>query len=542
MKSTRLALFVLLFVSYAYFYQAGGWNQNSRFDLVRAITNEHSLRIDPFEANTGDKAVFAGHYYSDKAPGVAFAATPAVWIARLIVHLFGGDPESYGGIAFLSYLATVVTSGLFTALAAVVLYDVCRALGFSSAASLFAALTYGLASPMWPLATLFLGHAISAACLVFAYAAAVSVWGSGRPKGLRYDYDRSQSAGGETDGNDADARDAIVDDGAAIPRSMHIHDTYIVMKAAPRDALLGLAVGVGGGWATVSEFPAAIPAALIAALAALHAARLGRERLVRVVVALTAGALACAAVLMVYQYACFGSPFHVAYTSEQGFEAMQQGFFGVSAPKWVRLRRILFEEYRGLLPLAPALALAPFGLVALVVRDRRARPAAIVATLIAAYYVSLNAGYTYWEGGWSYGPRHLAPAIPFLAIGLAAVWTASARPIRALLAALAVVATALSFVAVSTMAQPPAEIRRPLAELLLPAFRDGDLSLNTQRFTDGGANGGALRAHVDPKAAWNLGMKAGLTGHASLVPLAIVWLASAAWLTAAARARRRWVE
>jgi hypothetical protein len=346
---------------------------------------------------------------------------------------------------------------------------------------------------MWPLATLFLGHAISAACLVVAFAAAVAV------------------------------------DRAVVAQAF---------RPARRDVLLGLVVGIGGGWATVSEFPAAVGAALIAALAAWHAWSLGRARFVRVTAAVALGALACAAVLMAYQYACFGSPFHVAYTSEQGFEAMQQGFFGLGAPRWIRLRRILFEEYRGLLPIAPAFALAPLGLLLLVVRDRRARPAAIVATIVAVYYVALNASYTYWEGGWSYGPRHLSPAIPFLAIGLAAIWTVASRTLRVFLASLAVVATALALVAVSTMAQPPAEIRRPLAELLLPAFRDGDLALNPQRFTDGGGNGGALRAHVDPKAAWNLGMKTGLTGRASLAPLAIVWIACAAWLSAAARARR----
>ena len=37
MKQRRALLFALLFTSFAYFYQAGGWNQNSRFDLVRAI-------------------------------------------------------------------------------------------------------------------------------------------------------------------------------------------------------------------------------------------------------------------------------------------------------------------------------------------------------------------------------------------------------------------------------------------------------------------------------------------------------------------------
>ena len=44
--------------------------------------------------------------------------------------------------------------------------------------------------------------------------------------------------------------------------------------------------------------------------------------------------------------------------------------------------------------------------------------------------------------------------------------------------------------------------------------------------------------NVDPKAAWNLGMKAGLRGHASLVPLAAVWTACGVWLSVAGRARR----
>ena len=62
MTRTKWALFALLFASNAYFYQAGGWNQNSRFDLVRAITNEHTLNIAPSHLSTGDKAFFTGHY------------------------------------------------------------------------------------------------------------------------------------------------------------------------------------------------------------------------------------------------------------------------------------------------------------------------------------------------------------------------------------------------------------------------------------------------------------------------------------------------
>jgi hypothetical protein len=510
----RVTAFLLLFASYAYFYQAGGWNQNSRFNLVRAIANDHSLRVDPYRRSTGDRAIFEGHYYSDKAPGLSFAALPSVMIARGIVSSRGGDAESYEGIAWLSWVATVFTAGLFTALAAVTLFNLCVALGASPGGALFAALTFGLATPIWTLATLFIGHAFSAACLVFAFAAAARL-GSARLKPSRYDdTNRGQ-------------------DGA---RRLQPSEKNVARRLQLSDLLNGLIVGVGAGWATVSEFPAAVPAVMLAIYAAVNVWPSGRERAIKVLGALTAGAAACAAVLMAYQYACFGSAFHIAYSSEQaGFEGMQTGVFGVHWPSADALWRILLGRYRGLLPLAPVLIFAPLGLIAMVrlkpdttsVRENtavlRAR-AAVVAASIAIYYVLLNASYTYWEGGWSYGPRHLSPSIPFLCIGLAMLWTIAPRPARAILTAFSAYGAALSLVAVATMAQPPASFERPVTELLLPAFRDGDLALNSQRFTDSGAS--SLRAHTEPKAAWNLGMKMGLDGHASLIPLAVLWFAA----------------
>ena len=478
MRRTKAAIFVILFASHAYFYQAGGWNQNSRFDLVRAITNEHTLNIDPFRLDTGDKAFFDGHYYSDKAPGLAFAAVPIVEIVRPVLHAAGGDPETYAGLALLSFLATVFTVGLATALAGVSLYTLCLELGATEGAAWFAAISFSLATPIWTLATIFIAHAFSASLLVFAFAAAC----------------RARST-----------RDGVV-------------------------------VGACAGWATVSEFPAAVPAVLIALLTAANARRLGRAQAIRVVTAMAASALACAAVLMAYEYACFGSPFHLAYSSEEdAYVGMQNGIFGVTLPRMIRLRRILFGEYRGLLPIAPVLACAPIGLIAAMIRPAPhaaavTRRAAVVATAIAVYYILLNASYAYWEGGWSYGPRHASPGIPFLCLGLAALWTAGPAAIRWGLGALSGYGVAVTLVAVSTMPLPPNNIRRPVAELLWPAFRDGDLALNTQTFASGGANPD-FRAHTEPKAAFNLGMKLGLSGHASLAPLAAVWLGCAFALT-----------
>ena len=82
----------------------------------------------------------------------------------------------------------------------------------------------------------------------------------------------------------------------------------------------------------------------------------------------------------------------------------------------------------------------------------------------------------------------------------------------------------------STTPQPPASFERPVTELMVPAFREGHLALNTQRFTDFRADETAIRRHADPSASWNLGMKMGLTGRASLIPLVLVWLGCAVWL------------
>ena len=99
-----------LFVSYAYFYQAGGWNQNSRFALVRAIVEHGTVQVDETaawdgRAVSGDLAHSGPHVYSDKAPGLALVAVPVVVLARPWF-----EADSKAGIAALSYIATLATA------------------------------------------------------------------------------------------------------------------------------------------------------------------------------------------------------------------------------------------------------------------------------------------------------------------------------------------------------------------------------------------------------------------------------------------------
>src|SRR5882724_788727 len=82
---------LVIFLSFIYFYEGGGWNQNSRFDLLRAMVERHTLQIDAYHENTQDKAHFRGHYYSDKAPGLVFLAVPFALVTRPALRIVGLD-------------------------------------------------------------------------------------------------------------------------------------------------------------------------------------------------------------------------------------------------------------------------------------------------------------------------------------------------------------------------------------------------------------------------------------------------------------------
>src|SRR6202042_3604500 len=113
---------IVIFLSFIYFYEGGGWNQNSRFDLLRAIVERDTLQIDAYHENTQDKAHFQGHYYSDKAPGLVFLAVPFAVIARPALRMAGVEPESARGEIALSYVVSAGAVALPTALAGVCLY------------------------------------------------------------------------------------------------------------------------------------------------------------------------------------------------------------------------------------------------------------------------------------------------------------------------------------------------------------------------------------------------------------------------------------
>jgi hypothetical protein len=161
LRRPEAALFALVFGAYAYFYQAGGWNQNSRFDLTRAIVEQGTIAIDAFHENTGDKAERDGHWYSDKAPGLSWLMVPPYAAVHLVRP---------GAVAAGAYLSTVFALGLPSALAAVLMFRLGLLLGLSAAGSAAIACAYALGTLAFPYSTILYGHQLQAALGFAAFA------------------------------------------------------------------------------------------------------------------------------------------------------------------------------------------------------------------------------------------------------------------------------------------------------------------------------------------------------------------------------------
>ena len=124
-RLTEIALFLVLLICYTYTPPRwADWNQNSRFDLVVAIVDHGTLSIDCCVANTGDYALFEGHTYSDKAPGLALLGVPTYWLFDRIAAI--GPAQSI--ISRLAHSNTLGRNGRELAQAKYDYRVACRAL------------------------------------------------------------------------------------------------------------------------------------------------------------------------------------------------------------------------------------------------------------------------------------------------------------------------------------------------------------------------------------------------------------------------------
>jgi hypothetical protein len=357
-------------LAYASVIQTFNWNQTSHYDLIRAIALNGTPKIDPFISNTGDRARYRGHWYSSRAPGLAFFTLPAYEVLRLghASEVFRDAPAQRNDDEILWALAL-----WGSVLPALIIMLVARKLAerVEPGYGTLAAVTLGLGSLLLPIGTLLFSHVLSA-CLALAAFAVL----------LR-----------ERDGP---------------PRLLSV-------------ALAGLLIGYG----ITTEYPVLF-AGLILGVYLLT--RPGLSWLDR---AKRAGAYAGGVVigvlpLALYDLWAFGTVTHVAYADIPQHHA---GFFGISPPDIPVAITLLFSS-RGLLTLAPVLVMALAGIVLLHRRGRRAE--AWVITVVSLVYLAYNSGYFLPFGGGTPGPRFMLGLVPFLGVPLALAYRRWPGPTLAL--------------------------------------------------------------------------------------------------------------
>ncbi len=366
------SVILILFLAYCYFIPRGAlWNPDTRIFLTASIVDRGQLNIDPYAQYTGDKAAYNGHYYSDKAPGSSLLAVPAYLLVKLALYqgkttylsLLSTSDENRND--FLArYLITLLLVGLPSALLGGLLFRFLAYLGLGLRGRLVLTLGYGLGTIAFAFSTVFFSHQM-VALLLFA--------------------------------------------------------TFYLLFRIRQGTLSErhyLTAGLLAGYAVITEYPTALIVGCLAIYAIYHARRL------RPIVLLGLGSLPSLVILALYNTLCFGGPFNQGYANLAGPEAFRvgqsQGLLGITAPHLDALLQTTFGPYRGLFLLSPFLLLAFPGFV-LLFRQRAWRSEATLWLSIVIIYFLFVISYYAWDGGYSLGPRHFIPALPFLIMPIAPV-------------------------------------------------------------------------------------------------------------------------
>lgn len=393
---------ILLAIAMGSVIQAMGWAQTSNYALVRAL-EKGTAQVDEYSWESKDYSYYNGHFYSVKAPGMAFLVVP-----------FSLGLKAVGGESFaqtmvdgarrgnaLRWARAGVPSGMYAnslALAretraritnytpfvwllsllvcvipALGLMFIVRSIGDQLAPGFgtLAAYATGAGTMILPFSTLFFSHVISAAMVLGAFAL---LWKE---------------------------------------------------RKAPTNLGLVFAAGLLGGFAITTEYPLGLASVIIGIYALARFGFSDKGELLRRTGAYAAGGILGVLPLAIYNQLAFGSVTYFSYKNaiaEQGMNGHavlglnDGGFFGISDPTLSNTFDLLFTA-KGLFLLSPVLLMAFYGLVLMWRADKRAEAGVVGGIFLA--YVAYNSGYWLPFGGGTPGPRFLVPVIPFLGLALA---------------------------------------------------------------------------------------------------------------------------
>ncbi len=502
----ELLLFLLLWTTYAYFYQSTQQNEAARFDQTRAIVQDRTLAIDKYRWNSADVIRYSKNgvdrIYPNKAPGTTFLGVVPFLISSLSLKLFTaiGLPEwIYWHL--VAYLTITFTISLLSALAAVAMYGILKRMTLDVGFSALAVLAIWLGTMAFPFSTLFFSHQQAAAQLAIAFYLL-----------FRVGWDKSGS-----------------------------------------ERRLGAFLCAGGllmGFTVTTEYPTVLLVGVLSIYAFWVISRLQATRMLR---ARLAGAFALGmavggGTLILYNLAAFGKliyfPYEAYVTPGSPFPVYSRGFLGLH---WAGLRQffhalaaitiyppigILYVrvERWWIYACNPVLWLALPGLAIMLGRRNLRVEGLMVAAMILVYiFFITNYGNSIydWAGASYLGPRHIIPLLPFLALPL----YYGARKLRFVFYPLLAISVFYMLLATAVEPRVPYPFENPERDSFVPDYLRGNLAQNTDAMFDS-----EHHKLTRDSTAFNFGKLARLPGRYQLAPLMLWWLvAGSALLFAAAR-------
>jgi hypothetical protein len=297
------------------------------------------------------------HYYPSKAPLLSFAAAPVYGALKL---LHGQVPEL--ALIFFARLVCIILPSIF------LLVLIRRYLGTVARPALADLLTvaYALGTLAFSYSELFLSHQPTA---VMAFACFYALWRLRRGEWPSWTY-----------------------------------------------AVIGLLAGL----IVACEYTGALALIPLGVYGAATARGGRRDKLGAAVLAL-AGLLPPAIALAAYHQAAFGNPLYTGYRYllDAGYQWWHTGgLFGIKLPSLTAFGHSFFSPLRGLFTLSPMLVLALprlFDPRALRTRD----PELLLSLAMFVLYTYFTSSFSHLSWGWSTGPRHLTPLVPFLLLPMA---------------------------------------------------------------------------------------------------------------------------
>jgi hypothetical protein len=340
---------------FPYFPKINSANELPRAYLVKAIADEHTFAIDggirQYRIETADMSPYGGHKYSNKAPGSSMLAVPPYVAVRVVA----GEPS----LTTTIWIARVFT-GVIPMLAFLwLLYGFLERFTPDPTVRKLTLVAYALGSMAMTYSILFYSHQLGAVCIGSAWILATDV--AERRRGLT------------------------------------------AMAAA----------GALAGAAPLVDYQAAFAGVPVGAYVIAKMWSWPRRELLRAVGVAAAGAAVPLAVMFAYHAVCFGSPFRTGYEASTTFAHFhQEGFLGMTRPRWEAFWGSFFRIDNGLFVLAPWVLLAIPGGIALARKGQR--PLVWMSAAVAVIYILFISSINFWRGGWGVGPRYVTAMLPFL--------------------------------------------------------------------------------------------------------------------------------